>query len=494
MEEGRLICSALNELLSAEMDGELDRATRRRVQQHVATCPVCQRTRRELLTVSSLLATLAPVLPPPLLRARFLERLAQLPDPPSPPPPPGPPTRPRSLPLGPEFWAGAAGGVALFLLLLVLLILAARAFPIGALFPSPTPFPTLLPPLPTGTPSPEEPTVPLSPVPSPWATPTPPCVPDADWVADVTVPDNTVFAPGAVFTKTWRLRNSGTCAWDSGTTLVLISGDGMGGPASVPVGTVAPGATVDVRVNLKAPSIPGTYRGNWQLQAANGTRFGAILYVQIVVPTPAINTPLPTPTFTSIPTFPPTRTPIPSACAIPVNPMLQSALTRLQSLYPTYDLGCPTQASFTIGGAFQDFFANVENPDPRTHYLSLMVWRSDNGEIYVIDGQDTNASQGALRVYTDTWDETQPPIYPKCANMRPPTGYLLPVRGFGKVWCMNGLWDPIGWPNEAEKGVNLLIQPMQGGLLLKVSGPIPMGYLIALDYRAMWAVTVMTAP
>lgn len=211
VEEGRQICGELNELLSAEMDGELDRATRRRVQQHIAVCPVCQRIRRELLTVSNLLAALAPVLPPPLLRARFLERLAQLPDPPSRPPPSGPPSRPRSLPLGPEFWAGAAGGVVLFLLLLALLILAARSLSIGALLLPPTSSPTLLPPLPTETPSPEEPTVLPSPFPSPRATPTTPCVPDADWVADVTAPDNTVFAPGTAFTKTWRVRNAGAC-------------------------------------------------------------------------------------------------------------------------------------------------------------------------------------------------------------------------------------------------------------------------------------------
>lgn len=66
-EEGRLQCGELNELLSAEMDGELDRGTRRRVQQHINAYSVCQRTRRELLAVSSLLASLAPIFPPPSL-------------------------------------------------------------------------------------------------------------------------------------------------------------------------------------------------------------------------------------------------------------------------------------------------------------------------------------------------------------------------------------------------------------------------------------------
>ena len=39
------------------------------------------------------------------------------------------------------------------------------------------------------------------------------CTLNASYVADVTVPDNTKYAPGKTFTKVWRLRNSGTCTW-----------------------------------------------------------------------------------------------------------------------------------------------------------------------------------------------------------------------------------------------------------------------------------------
>jgi hypothetical protein len=35
----------------------------------------------------------------------------------------------------------------------------------------------------------------------------------ADFVTDVTIPDDTVLDPGESFTKTWRLKNSGTCSW-----------------------------------------------------------------------------------------------------------------------------------------------------------------------------------------------------------------------------------------------------------------------------------------
>ena len=35
----------------------------------------------------------------------------------------------------------------------------------------------------------------------------------AQFVADVTVPDGARYDPNAAFTKTWRLRNIGTCTW-----------------------------------------------------------------------------------------------------------------------------------------------------------------------------------------------------------------------------------------------------------------------------------------
>ncbi len=118
------------------------------------------------------------------------------------------------------------------------------------------------------------------------------CTLGARWVADVTVPDNTPFAPGTAFVKTWRIRNSGTCNWEPGTQLVFVSGNPMGGPAAVSVPATAAGAQTDISVNLTAPAVPGTYRGNWQLQAPDGTRFGAVIWVQIVVPGPTTPAPV----------------------------------------------------------------------------------------------------------------------------------------------------------------------------------------------------------
>jgi hypothetical protein len=119
-----------------------------------------------------------------------------------------------------------------------------------------------------------------TPVPSPTpvpatATATPlPC----DWagfVSDVTIPDNTEILVGTKFTKTWRLKNIGTCTWSTSYKLVFMSGDSMDAPATKALSSsVAPGGTVDVSVQLKAPSSAGTYQGNFMLQNASGVNFG----------------------------------------------------------------------------------------------------------------------------------------------------------------------------------------------------------------------------
>src|SRR5689334_7678495 len=77
----------------------------------------------------------------------------------------------------------------------------------------------------------------------------------AQFVADVTVPDGTRYDPGATFTKTWRLRNIGTCTWTTAYTMVFDAGTQFGSTTSVPfTSSVAPGGTIDLSVNMTAPS------------------------------------------------------------------------------------------------------------------------------------------------------------------------------------------------------------------------------------------------
>lgn len=96
------------------------------------------------------------------------------------------------------------------------------------------------------------------------------------FITDVTIPDGKVFEPGDTFTKTWRIKNTGSCAWTSGYDIVFSGGDAMNAPSAVQItsGTVNPGQSVDVSVDMTAPADDGTYRGNWQLRDPSDVIFG----------------------------------------------------------------------------------------------------------------------------------------------------------------------------------------------------------------------------
>jgi hypothetical protein len=95
------------------------------------------------------------------------------------------------------------------------------------------------------------------------------------FVDDITIPDNSVMAPGNAFTKTWRLQNDGSCTWTSGYSIVFDSGEGLDGPTTVAINKdVPPGQAIDISVNLKAPSSPDTYRSNWKIRNPSGDTFG----------------------------------------------------------------------------------------------------------------------------------------------------------------------------------------------------------------------------
>ncbi len=106
---------------------------------------------------------------------------------------------------------------------------------------------------------------------------------DAIYVSDVTVPDGTTMAPGQTFVKTWSVLNTGSCSWTTSYKLVFLNGDPMGGNQAPLTATVSSGETVNLSVNLTAPTLAGNYKGTWRLQNAAGTYFGDILTVVITV-------------------------------------------------------------------------------------------------------------------------------------------------------------------------------------------------------------------
>lgn len=138
------------------------------------------------------------------------------------------------------------------------------------------------------------------------------CTDKASFVTDVTVPDGSDFDKGEAFTKTWRLRNDGSCTWTSSYALAFDHGDQMGAPASQSLaGAVPPGSTVDISVDLTAPNEYGQYQGFYKLRNNSNVLFGigaggnTAFWVQIDVPEPE-----PDPTATSIILIPVTLIPL----------------------------------------------------------------------------------------------------------------------------------------------------------------------------------------
>ena len=94
------------------------------------------------------------------------------------------------------------------------------------------------------------------------------CKDSAVLLEDVTVPDNTQMPRGEKFTKTWRFKNTGKCAWNN-YSIAFAAGDRMGAADSAPVPQTGAGDTVDISVDLVAPAADGVYTGYFELRNAD---------------------------------------------------------------------------------------------------------------------------------------------------------------------------------------------------------------------------------
>lgn len=122
---------------------------------------------------------------------------------------------------------------------------------------------------------------------------------NAVYLSDITIPDYTETTAGESFTKTWSLQNTGTCAWTETYTVNFISGSSMSGESTTIGEAVYSGGTVQVSVDLIAPTTAGTYTGYWQMANDSGTTFGASFFVLIVVPSSTTSTPTSTSVYTA---------------------------------------------------------------------------------------------------------------------------------------------------------------------------------------------------
>ncbi len=123
-------------------------------------------------------------------------------------------------------------------------------------------------------------------VPTALESPDPVGCEDATLVSHVSIPDGTKLLPAQPFKKTWRIQNSGSCAspWTPSYQLVYSRGERMNGLWGVHLSrNVGRGETIDISVDLIAPSAPGEYSGIWMMADGAGNVFGRQFQVRIAV-------------------------------------------------------------------------------------------------------------------------------------------------------------------------------------------------------------------
>lgn len=108
-----------------------------------------------------------------------------------------------------------------------------------------------------------------------------------------TIPDFSEIAPGAQFVKTWKIKNTGPCIWNTNYRLAYgWGGEGTDWKATQPAyltRVVNPGEEIEVSVTLTAPVNTGQFGALFRMQNDKGYYFGISLTLIIKVsgtPTP----------------------------------------------------------------------------------------------------------------------------------------------------------------------------------------------------------------
>jgi polar amino acid transport system substrate-binding protein len=213
-----------------------------------------------------------------------------------------------------------------------------------------------------------------------------PCINGAAFVADLNLDDKNMTAPPVMqlnqkFQKGWRMRNSGTCAWDARFALAFSFGNrpeaSMGGTAVAVGKAVQPGETADFYVDLVAPNTYGVFQGFWTMRDVNNVQFGETVWVGIQVPNP---NPPPTPT---APPPPPRPQPTPDQNQNMTGPNLRADSQYInvgQCTTIRWDVGNVNGVFFVDGGNVQGVGGSDSRtvcPQQNTTYI-LRVTRRDN--------------------------------------------------------------------------------------------------------------------
>ena len=115
----------------------------------------------------------------------------------------------------------------------------------------------------------------------------PTSVPDCDdaarFLEDLTIPDGTIVAPGAILDKRWSVQNTGTCDWGPDYRLGPVESGGFGDSEPIALYPARAGEQAVWQVEVRAPLEPGEHLSRWQALAPDGTAFGDVVYLLIEV-------------------------------------------------------------------------------------------------------------------------------------------------------------------------------------------------------------------
>jgi len=103
------------------------------------------------------------------------------------------------------------------------------------------------------------------------------------FVQDITIGEGESVPPNTLFTKTWRVCNTGMEQWPIGCTLRFTSGDRLSQDTQVTVGAVPPRGEVDISVEMQSPPTAGMFQGQWRMCNPFGHYFGDPIWVILCV-------------------------------------------------------------------------------------------------------------------------------------------------------------------------------------------------------------------
>lgn len=107
--------------------------------------------------------------------------------------------------------------------------------------------------------------------------------PNARFLADLTIPDDTRIVAGQRFTKKWLVENNGRVAWDDNFRFVHSAGAPMTAQTVRPLPPTAPGEQAVIEIEMEAPQTPGVHFSDWRFQDGAGNFFGDIIWTRIIV-------------------------------------------------------------------------------------------------------------------------------------------------------------------------------------------------------------------